>query len=213
MRCIITGLVALIILGASFHASAKLRKGFHTGPYLALEGGVMQNSFDRNEADGINYGRDFDPVFGFLFGWNVYDWLSAELQGRYATSAASGRREHFAGGALYAKYTFIADWLNNFETLRILPFVKAGLSARISSLPGATGSAHGTVTNWGLGPSPGAGIAFIWKKYFYFGVDIQEELLFFDEIRQTVNGVPNTLVYKGGFHPSFGAMAILGVHY
>lgn len=213
MRNAIAIFALFVILVPASHCLAQPRKGFHTGPYLALEGGVMQTDFDRDEVTGTEYGRDFDPAIGLLFGWNVYDWLSAELQGRYATSAAAGNREHFASGALFAKYTFILDALTGFDTFRALPFVKCGIVGKVSALPGNPGSSHGTVTSWGMGPSPGIGIAFIWQKYFYFGIDLQEDLLFFNEIDQTVNGVPNTLVYKGGFHPSFGAMAILGVHY
>lgn len=205
--------ILVIIIIASSAAEAKPRKGFHTGPYLALEAGVMQEDFDRDQVTGLDIGRNFEPTFGFLFGWNIWDYFSGELQGRYATNINAGRREHIAAADAYARYTFILDALTNFTTLRILPFIKGGGAVRISALPGTINSSNNTVTRIGTGPSIGAGISFLWKKYFYFGIDAQESLLFFSDIDQTVNGIPGTLVYKGGFHPSFSVMGMVGVHY
>lgn len=202
---------AAILAPSALHARPK--KGFHTGPYLTLEFGVMQADFDKNAASNINNGRDFEPTIGFLFGWNTWDFFSAEIQGRYTTNKNFDRREHIAAVGLCGKWTFIFDALTDFKDLRILPFAKAGISSRISALPGDPNSGNSTVASWGLGPSVGAGLAFMLYKYFYFGIDLQEDLLFFNSINQTVNGVPNTRVYDGGFHPSFGAMLILGVHY
>lgn len=209
MLCVICTLIGTV----SSNAFARPRKGFHSGPYLTLEAGIMQADFDYDEVEASGVGRRFEPSFGFLFGWNIWDFFSAELQCRYTTNLDKGRREHIVGTNLYGKYTFIADPLTDFESLRILPFVKGGVSTVVLALPGATGSSKNTVASFGIGPSAGAGVAFIWQKYLYFGIDIQEDMLFFDDIRQTVNDVPATLVYKGGFHPSFGAMVILGVHY
>lgn len=206
-------IAVILFIFLPLSVEAKPKKGFHSGPYLTFEIGMLQADFDRDEITGQSNANDFEPSFGFLFGWNVYDWLSAEIQGRYATNINSGRREHIGGGALFAKYTFIADALTNFENLRILPFAKFGMAALIGALPGTPGSSDGIAAHYGIGPSPGAGIVFQWKKYLYFGIDLQEDLLTWNESEQTVGGVPGTVVYKGGFHPSFSAMAILGVHY
>lgn len=203
-------IIAIAIVLTTGQASARPKKGFHTGPYLALEIGTLQADCDHNEITGQDEGRMFEPAFGFLFGWNIEDYFSTELQGRYATNFNSNRREQFASASLFAKWTLIADKLTDYKTLRILPFVKGGLSSRINALPGPT---DGTVTNFALGPSFGVGVAFLFYKYVYFGLDIQEDLLFFSTGTQTINGVPDTTVYRGGFKPSFGALAILGVHY
>ncbi len=48
-----------ILLQADF-AQARPVKGFHTGPYLALEAGAVQMDYDKNEADGIDVGRDLN---------------------------------------------------------------------------------------------------------------------------------------------------------
>lgn len=214
MQKICSIVIAVLLFAACpLSLDARPKKGFHSGPYLTFEAGVIQADFDRDEATGLKNGDDFEPSFGFLFGWNVYDWLSAEIQGRYATNINSGRREHIGGGAVFAKYTFIADSLTDFEGLRILPFAKFGVSALIGAFPGTAGASDGIAAHYGIGASPGAGIAFQWKKYLYFGVDLQEDLLTWNESEQTVNGVPGVVVYKGGFKPNFSAMAILGVHY
>ncbi|MBT3182848.1 MAG: hypothetical protein HN337_10145 [Deltaproteobacteria bacterium] len=205
--------ITLSLLLATLPSEAKPQKGFHTGPYLTVEFGLLQSDFDTDVAANQQIGRDFEPTAGILFGWNIYDTLSVELQGRYATNLKSGRREHIATGNVYGKYTFILDKLTDFKNLRILPFVKLGAATRFSVLPGNVNSDRDTVTQYGFGPSPGAGIAFLAYKYFYFGIDLQGDLLIFDDIKQTVNNVPGTLVYRGGFHPSFSGMLMVGVHY
>lgn len=194
-------------------ADARPAKGFLKGPYLTVELGTLQMDNDTDQVSGEKIGRDFEPTFGFIFGWNLSDNFSPELQGRYATNLKSGRRLHVAQANISGKYTFIIDELVDFPSLRILPFLKAGMALRISVLPGNRNSTKDTVYQTAWGPSPGGGLAFLWKKYFMFGIDLQGDMLIFDDIRQTVNGTGNTLVYKGGFHPSFSAMAIIGVHY
>lgn len=206
-------LTAIAMLAFALPSFARPQRGFHTGPYLALEIGVMQEDFDRDQVTGTDVGRAFEPAFGFLFGWNIWDSFSGELQGRYATNLNAGRREHIASANAYGRYTFIADALTDFPTLRILPFVKGGAAVRVAAIPGTPAAGSGTKARAGAGPSVGGGISFSWKKYFYFGIDLQEDLLFYDGIDQTVNGVPGTTVYKGGFAPSFSAMGMVGVHY
>ncbi|MFH0799637.1 MAG: hypothetical protein V2A66_05595 [Pseudomonadota bacterium] len=212
-RLIVAAMTAALICAIASHAQARPRKGFHSGPYLALEVGVVQEDFDNNRVTGRDVGNNLEPTFGFLFGWNIWDSFSAELQGRYATSTNGGSREHIANANAYARWSFITDALTNFESLRILPFLKAGLAVRVEALPGAPTAPHGTVTRVGIGPSVGGGLSFLVKKYLYFGVDLQEDLFTLDDLNQTVNGVPNVLVYKGGFHPSFSGAVMLGVHY
>lgn len=203
-------LAAALLLSAS--AEARPQKGFHTGPYLVLEAGGMQENFDRDQVTGQDVGSAFQPSFGFVFGWNIWDFFSGEIQGRYSTNLSKSRREHIAAANVYGKWTFIADALTDFPTFRVLPFVKGGLATRVEALPGTPGATHSVATRFGIGPSAGAGIAFLWKKYFYFGIDVQEDLLLFDSIDQTVNGAMRR-VYDGGFCPSFSAAVMIGVHY
>lgn len=213
LRVAFAATLLLVHLSAPSPAFARPPRGFHTGPYLALEIGALQEDFDFDRVAALSVGRDFEPVFGFLFGWNIWDSFSGELQGRYATDFNAGRREHIACANAYARYTFIADPLTDFPTLRILPFLKGGVAVRINALPGTPGTDKNVVARAGVGPSAGGGVSFLWKKYFYFGIDLQEDLLILGDIDQTVGGIPGTLVYEGGFHPSFSAMAMVGVHY
>jgi hypothetical protein len=173
--------------------------------------------FDKDEQTGLRVGHEFEPVIGLIFGWNIWDWFSAELEGRYGTNIKSGRREHQVGVNITGKYFVILDALTDFPTLRILPTVRAGIAFRVASLPSSIYSTDSAVTKFGLGPSFGAGLSFLWKKYFSFGIDVQENLLFFNDTRQdiTVNGtsIPNALIYKGGFIPQFSAMGFVGVHF
>ena len=213
-----TKIAAIIVFFAFFsasHANAEeVKKGFHTGPYLAIEAGAVQAKFDYNEVDGEKIGRDYEPSIGFIFGWNAWDFLSAELQARYTTNLTHGeRREHLADANLFGKWTMILDALTRHETFRILPFLKGGIAVRIAALPGATGASNGTVVSVGVGPSVGGGVSFLLYKYFYFGFDLQCDMHSFGDINQTVNSVPNVLVYKGGFYPSFSGMGMVGVHY
>lgn len=206
-------LIALTLAAAPSWAHPA--KGFHTGPYLVLEGGAMQSDFDTDQVTGIRQGNDWEPVVGFVFGWNIYDSFSAELQGMYTTDGNGGRRIHIAAANVYAKYFLVTDALTDFPTFRILPFAKVGMGFRGTVLPSTPSSANPTdsITQIGIGPSVGGGLAFLWKKYFYFGIDAQADLYLYDDIDQTVGGVPGTRVYNGGFHPSFTGMAFVGVHY
>ncbi len=212
-RLVLTALVLALSASVAATATARPGQGFNKGPYLALEGGIAQVKYDHDQTNPAFNSGDFDPAFGFLFGWNAWDWLSAELQGRYSTSTKAGQREHIASANLYGKAFLITNALTDFPTLRILPFLKAGMSIHVGVLPGSSGSTDTKVTTVGVGPSVGGGIAFTWKKYVYFGMDVQEDFLFFGDTRQEVNGVPGTTVYKGGFYPSLGAMGFIGVHY
>lgn len=206
-------IITLTVLFISSQAFARPQKGFHTGPYLALQAGAMQIDFDKNVASDTKVGSDFEPTAGIVFGWNVWDNFAPELQARYTTNYNGGRREHVADAGIYGKWTPIIDSLTDFESLRILPFAKAGISVCIAVLPSDINSSGGNVTMHGVGPALGAGLMFLVKKYIYFGFDVQEELLNFNTITQTVSGVPNTTVYKGGFEPQFSAVGVIGVHY
>jgi len=147
-------MIVMLIFCASSHAE-KPKKGFLHGPYLTLEMGAIQMDYDTDQVSGEKIGRDFEPAFGFLFGWNLNDNFSPEIQGKYATNFKSGRRLHVASANVYAKYTFIIDPLVDFKTLRILPFLKAGMAFRVAVLPGNRNATKNTITQMGWGPSPG----------------------------------------------------------
>jgi hypothetical protein len=215
-RCFIILCVIIVMVLAS-STEAKPRRGFNTGPYLAIEVGAGQNDFDTNQRTGERVGTDFEPTVGFLFGWNIYDWISAEISGRYATSKVADKREQIAGANLNTKFFLITDALTDFPTLRILPFVKAGVAFKVVALPGDTSAVKDDVlTSFAYGPSVGGGIMFLWKKYVYLGFNVQGDFLFFEDKYQDINNggtSTNTLIYKGGFIPQVVTTAILGVHF
>jgi len=206
-------ILILVLTFATTAAEARPQKGFNVGPYLAIEAGMAQTEFDTDQVTGTEVAGEFEPAFGFIFGWNIYDWFSTELQGLYSTDRNSGKRVHYASAIVTTKYFLILDALTDFPTFRVLPFAKAGAGLRASVLPNTPAAGTNKLTSLGYGPSVGGGIAFIWKKYFYFGIDVQEDLFYYDSIRQTVGGVPNVTVYKGGFHPQFQGTGFIGVHY
>ena len=117
-----------------------------------------------------------------------------------------------AGININGKYFFVIDALTDMKSLQILPFLKGGVAFRVGAIPGTPQAGGGKRLQFGKGPSFGAGIMFLIKKYVYLGIDLQEDLLFMDSISQTVGGVSQE-VYSGGFKPQFGATAILGVHF
>jgi len=209
--------LALIICAMSSAAFARPPKGFHTGPYLALEGGISYSNFDKNQRTGQKAGAAIDPTIGFIFGWNVYDWLSAEMSGRYSTSEKNSRREHIANANLVAKAFLITNALTDFKSLRILPYAKAGLGMIFADLPeDDIVSTTSTRFTYGFGPTVGAGVMFLFAKYVYLGINVQGDMLFMQDIRSNVTSggtTTNTLIYKGGFQPQLFTSGVAGVHF
>jgi opacity protein-like surface antigen len=209
--------LALVICAAASAAHARPQKGFHTGPYLALEGGISYADFDVNQRTNERVGTVVEPNVGFIFGWNVYDWLAAEMSGRYSTSEKRGHREHIANANLTTKAFLITNALTNFKTLRILPYAKAGLAMIFADLPeDETVSATNTRFTYGFGPTVGAGVMFLFKKYVYLGINAQSDLLFLQDTRSSITSggtTTSTLIYKGSFQPQFYTSFVAGVHF
>ena len=215
MKTLFIIIISLLLIAPS--AYAKPLEGFHEGPYLAVEFGAIEANFDHDLQSGESVGSEVERSFGILFGWNVYDELAFEIKGQYATNRNNGQREHIVNANLSSRYSFIFDTLTDFKSLRILPFVKGGVSARLSALPGNPNASDRVVSSYGVGPSVGAGVSFLWKKYLYFGLDFQHDLLFYQDVRQNLDRLNpaqnNQLIYKGGFNPSWNVAFMLGVHY
>lgn len=214
-----SALICMLMLSlAAATADARPKKGFNTGPYLAFEFGISHNNFDINQRIDQKVGTMFEPTIGFLFGWNLYDWFAMELSGRYSTSEKDDRREHVAQIHLNSKFFLITDALTDFKTLRILPFGQVGAAINVAVLPGdVTATTDNQPKSFAYGPSVGAGVMFLFKKYVYLGLKAQGDFLFYDEIRQELSSggvtTPDVLIYKGGFIPQFSAMGIFGVHF
>jgi len=210
-------LLALFVCVSASVAHARPPKGFHTGPYLAIEGGISYATFDVNQRTNEKVGTVIEPNVGFIFGWNVYDWLAAEMSGRYSTSEKRSRREHIANANLVAKAFLITDALTDFKSLRILPYAKAGLAMLFGVLPeDESVSTTNTRFDYGFGPTVGAGVMFLFAKYAYLGLNVQGDMLFLQDIRSNIASggtTTNTLIYKGGFQPQLYSSFIAGVHF
>ncbi len=209
---------ALLLSCIATAAEARPKKGFNTGPYLAFEFGISHNNFDVNQRLDEKVGTFVEPTIGFLFGWNIYDWFAAELSGRYSTSEKGDRREHIAMVHINTKFFLITDALTDFQTLRILPFGQIGAAINFAVLPGDPASTtDNQPKTFAYGPSVGAGVMFLFKKYVYLGLKAQGDLLFYDDIHQEITSggatTSDVLIYKGGFVPQFSAMGIFGVHF
>ena len=215
MRKIISLFIVLFLLSAT--ANAKPLEGFHAGPYLTVEIGLVQSSADDDQQANSKVGANFERSFGVLFGWNLNDYFATEIKGRYSTNQNQGRRQHLVNANLGGRYSFIFDKLTDFKSLRILPYVSSGIALRIASLPGNIQSSNSAITALAVGPYVGTGVTFMWKKYLYFGANLSGDLLFQESVRQDLDlaspALSNQLIYNGGFQPAFSTGFILGVHY
>ncbi|MFH1652440.1 MAG: outer membrane beta-barrel protein [Pseudomonadota bacterium] len=191
-------------------------EGFFTGPYIQLQLGVMQFDDDRDQQTGIRLGRNYEPSFGLIFGWNILDELALEFDGRYSTNINSGRSEHIAAPGFSVKYNFYQFNVFNPETF-ILPYIKGGMNFRVAVLPGNDLSSDKKITQFGYGPSFGAGVDFLINKYVFLGIIVRYDILNYEDVRQNLdNAAPpviGALIYRGGWHNSLGAGITLGVHY
>lgn len=207
----------LFLLFISLPLQAAPYKGFHEGPFILLEAGVMQADFDRDVAAGENVGRNFEPAAGLLFGWDITDHWGCFLQSQYSTNKNNGRREHITNNLLAARYSFIIDQLTPSSQFSAIPYLLSGFAFRISGLPGNQNSSDSIIPSYAVGPSIGGGLTFLLKKYLYLGVQVQGDLLFYNALHQNLDlanpALANQKVYRGGFQPSFASHFMIGVHY
>lgn len=208
MRC----LTLLAFLLFSLASYARPPEGFYEGPYLMLAGGIMQFDWDVNQRTNVEEGRQWEPMLHLGFGWNVSDWFAPELNLRFYTDKNSGRREYIAGAHFGPAFTFIINPLLNFTSLRILPFVKPGFTFQAASLPGDPAANDNRVTSLGFGAGLAGGLRFIYNEYFYFGLELQEDIIYHPAKNQLINGI-STLIYQSGFKYQFEGRAMVGVHF
>lgn len=223
---IILVLVALTVTASNAIAGkAKFPdKGWHRGFYALAMGGMIQATNDRNVDTGRKFGSSFDPGVGLTLGWDITDWIGPMLSFKYGFDTAQvgngtvahptqNAREHLINAELSARFSPLAliKWKNLSDTIKMLPYVKAGFAA--SGLYINASADANKAGSWGYGPSVGAGVEFlVWEK-LWFGFDLQENLLFLQGVKKTVNGVANTTIIQGGFHSQFSLMGVVGYHY
>ncbi len=205
----------LLLVSLLFPWTAQTRplNGFHEGPYFQLVSGARDASFDTNIADGTKNARDIEPAFGFIFGWNLTDPLSVEMQGTYSTAGIGNVQQHLIDARMSGRYVFITNALTHFASLRILPFVDTGFKLQINILPNASGATSARVIQSGVGPSVGGGVsALFYHDTIYLTARGGADILRRKQITQTIAATPTT-VYPGEWGVDWSATMGLGVHF
>lgn len=212
MKKICTLLFLLFLLFSSNIAIARTPTGFHEGPYFMLMGGVLNYTADDNARTGASVGRDYEPCFGFNFGWNLKDYIAPELEVRYATNKNSGNREHVVNVNLNAVYTLLIDPLTRSKNVKVLPFIQAGPMVQFAAIPGDPLSSDKTIPSWGPGLSIGTGLKILFLKYGYAGLMMQTDFLSLPTKKQNILGV-DTVIVKGGWDVQLDFLAMFGAHF
>lgn len=189
-------------------ASPKFpEKGWHKGPYLTANVGMIQVTNDTHVVTGVKYDGTIDPEFGFTFGWDIADWIGPMLQINYSTSTSTVGDPNGGnnGGAAYPSNPGVTFPAGTFpvETARqhvidislfaraTLPyFTRAGWQPNmVKIIPyaklGGTGYAMyvnaPTAANkggaLGGGPAVGLGCEFFIWKGFFIAIDATEHFI------------------------------------
>ncbi len=203
-------LFGLCILSFGSSAYAKAPVGFHEGPYFLINTGVRNFTADNNARTGAQVGRNFEPVVGFNFGWNLTDYFAPELQARYSTSKSNGSREQLVNVNVNAIYFLVIDQLTS-SSVYILPFLQGGPVVQAGVIPGDP-SVGGTITVVAGGFGVGGGVRVMFLTYGYVGILGQVDFIDFPGKSQNIGGVDTTIL-KGGWDPQIGATFEAGVHF
>lgn len=199
-------------------------KGWHQGPYLALHGGFMQASNDKNLVTNRTFDGAIIPAMGLTFGWDIADWIGPMLQFTFGTatdqvgdggvdSPIENGREYAANISLFVRATLPyftrASWQPN--GVKFIPYLKLGGTGHAIYVH-ADGDANKTGV-YGGGVGFGAGVEFfIWKGLF-FAIDFTENVIFQQSEYKTVRGVPNTKILDGGTQMQANLLGLLGWHF
>ena len=204
-------------------ASDFPEKGWHKGPYLAANIGMMQVTNDKHAVTGRKFDGTFDLNFGLTFGWDITDWIGPMLQINYATATGTvgngtatypteNARQHAMDISLFAKATLpyftTAEW--QWKNLKILPYAKLGGTGHAMYVNAP--NTNNKIGAYGGGPAVGLGCEFFIWKGFFFAIDATENLIFQGSYSRTINGV-NTKVIDGGFKPQFVFAGLIGWHF
>lgn len=214
-------------------------KGWHKGPYLAANIGMMQATNDTHAVTGLKFDGSFDMNFGLTFGWDIADWIGPMLQVNFATATGTAGDPNnnaaavtYANGVNYPAGTFPTQDARQYavdisifakatlpyftraewqwKNLKIIPYAKLG------------GTGYGMIVNasnnnnkigaYGGGPAVGAGVEFFVWKGLFFALDFTENLIIQGSYKRTINNV-NTEVVAGGFKPQFVLNGLIGWHF
>ncbi|MFH1874450.1 MAG: hypothetical protein ABH859_04605 [Pseudomonadota bacterium] len=197
-------------------------KGWHKGPYLAANVGMVQVTNDRHVVTDRAFDSSIIPSFGITFGWDIADWIGPMLQINYATATsqvgdANGGNNN---GVPYASNPTITFPAGTFpvENARqhVLDFgiyAKATLPyfTRASWQPNMVkiipylklgGAFQGIFINAptdankggviGGGPAIGAGCEFFIWKGLFIAIDATEHLIIQKSFYRNINDIAGT---------------------
>lgn len=195
-------------------------KGWHTGPYLAVTGGMMQATDDTNVVTNRKFNGSFIPSVGLTFGWDFTDWIGIMLQGNFGFASdqvgngsadypSENGDEYALNATLAARYIFLTNWEGQPSSVRILPYVKLGGTGRALYVHASGGNQIGA---YGGGVATGAGVEFLVIDRIFLALDMTENLMFMQDYSKTVGGV-TTQIIKGGFKPQFQLLGMVGYHF
>lgn len=191
-------------------------KGWHKGPYLTANVGMLQLTNDYHVVTGRPFDGQFNLAYGLTFGWDIADWIGPQMQINFTTKTdqvgdPNGGNNNGAAypsnpGVTFPAATFPAQngrqYALDFSLFckATLPyFTRAEWQPKIVKIIpfaklGATGHAvfnsAPTTANmagaFGGGPAIGAGVEFLIWKGFFVALDFTEHLILQKSIRKTI---------------------------
>jgi len=210
---IVLVLAVIAVSSSAFAGPSWPDKGWHKGPYLTANVGMMQVGNDKHAVTGRKFNGAVDPAFGLTFGWDIADWIGPMLQITYATATGQvgnaanntaqvtfgtfvapagtfptqNARQHVLDLGLFCRATlpyFInAGWQK--QNFKFIPYVKlGGVGHALITYPQ---NKNNTIGAYGGGIGLGAGVEmFIWKG-IYVGIDATENIIFQGAYKRTIN--------------------------
>lgn len=217
----IAALVAVSFIGTADAKGVKAsdfpEKGWHKGPYITANIGMMQLTNDSHSVTGRKFDGTFDLAYGLSFGWDIADWIGPMLQIGFATvSDTVGDANNAAAAVIYNGFSFPtgtfpvesarqyaldislfakatlpyftkASWQP--KMVKIIPFAKLGGTGHAVFNKATT--AANMAGAFGGGPAVGLGCEFFIWKGFFFGLDFTEHLIFQAAMKKTISNVTN----------------------
>lgn len=225
----------LVATGTALASPSFPEKGWHKGPYLAANVGMMQLTNDTHVVTNRKFNGTFDPSFGLTFGWDIADWIGPMLQMNFATATdqvgsataiapypvttfpIENARQYAVNLGLYCRatlpYFLSADWQG--ANLKFIPYLKLGGVGHALYVNAPT--TNNKVGAYGGGIGFGAGAEFFVWKGIFLALDVTENIIFQKSYYKNINdntGAPvNTKIINGGTSAQFNLQGLFGWHF
>lgn len=220
MKKILGVLTAVAVLAVASQAIAGPQfpeKGWHKGPYITANVGMMQATNDKHAVTQRKFDSSIDPSFGLTFGWDIADWIGPMLQINYAfatgqvgdpnnaaaavtypavgltfpagTFPVQNATQHVINLGLYARATlpYFTKASWQGKNVKFIPYMKLGGMGHGMYVNAA--STNNKIGAYGGGIGLGAGAElFIWKG-FMFALDVTEHIIFQQSVSKNITDV------------------------